>query len=150
MTFKIIETQEELDQIVSGRVNRVKEKHNEEISSLKSLNKTLKKENESLKEEVSKNAEKYKDVDGKLSDLEGKVATYERESVKTKVAMELGIPFELSGKLSGETEEEIRKDAEILSKFIGQKKRPPLRNPEGGGQSNERNDALREMLKGIK
>lgn len=46
------------------------------------------------------------------------IAKYEKESKRVKVAMENGIPYELAGKLSGETEDEIKKDAEAFSKFL--------------------------------
>lgn len=46
------------------------------------------------------------------------IAKYEKESKRVKVAMENGIPYELAGKLSGETEDEMKKDAEAFSKFL--------------------------------
>ena len=50
---------------------------------------------------------------------------------RQKSRVTTGIPFELAERLSGDTEEEIRKDAETLAKFIGGKQPPaPLKSSE--------------------
>ena len=56
---------------------------------------------------------------------------FETSSAKMKIAFESGIPFELAEKLSGETEEEIRADAEKLAGYINSNKQPsPKFSPE--------------------
>ena len=58
--------------------------------------------------------------DGKaaLEALTEENRAYEINSEKIRIALELGIPFELAEKLSGETEKEIRADAEKMLKFL--------------------------------
>lgn len=67
-------------------------------------------------------AENIKKFEGWLSpeeaaELTAKNRSYEINAVKMKVAVESGIPLELAERLAGETEEEIRADAEKLFRF---------------------------------
>lgn len=50
--------------------------------------------------------------------LTEKNRAYEINSEKIRIALESGIPFELAEKLSGETEKEIRADAEKMLKYL--------------------------------
>lgn len=79
--------------------------------------------------EYSKKFEGYtspEDLEKIKNDYDDKIATYERDSVKTKIAIEMGLPLELKDRLRGENEEEIRKDAKLLSGFASNAKEPPL------------------------
>ena len=42
--------------------------------------------------------------------------------MKSQVAYELGLPYGMASRISGETEEDIRKDAESLKELIGSTK----------------------------
>ena len=56
----------------------------------------------------------------------------------------------MANRLSGETEEDIRKDAEALVKLIGNNKpKAPLADPEGN-QSGGKNNAVRALAKSLK
>ena len=121
--FKPIETQEALDAIIKDRIERAKKsaadetakkyegylspddvkKHTDQITAL----------TDKLKESETK----IKESETKIADLTAKNSAYEIASVKTKIAHEVGLPYELADRLSGTTEEEIRKDADALSKF---------------------------------
>lgn len=57
-----------------------------------------------------------------VGDLQSKLKSYELENLKIKIANQAGIPLDLAGRLSGETEEEIKVDAEKLASFIGNNK----------------------------
>lgn len=150
--FKVIETQEQFDNAISERIARIKDKHSAELEELKTSNS---KQVEELKSSNSKQLEEIESLKSKLenaaanseqiSDLKSKLATYERESVKTKVAIELGIPYELSSKLSGNTEEEIREDAEKLSKYVGQKNKAPQFNNQNTSGGDSKAMALKQM-----
>ena len=79
-----------------------------------------------------------------------KLKGYETATVKMKIAHETGIPFELASKLSGDDEEAIRKDAEVMSKFMNKQKEPaPLASTEPPLADNKR-IAMKNMLKGLK
>ncbi len=60
-----------------------------------------------------------------IADLTAKNKAYEVSAIKRKVAIEKGLPEELIERLTGETEEEIKADAENLSKFSVKKKPTP-------------------------
>ena len=72
--FKIIETQEQLDQVIKDRLERERVKLSKEyegkISGLNDQLKTLTEENSSVKQSLEKIAEKDKEIDA----LKGQVA----------------------------------------------------------------------------
>ena len=151
--FKVIETQEQLDGIVKDRVARAEKQTAEKFAGylspeqveekMSDLNKKIEEMGTSLN---SANDKAKADAEA-LASLEAKVKGYETASVKSRVAHEVGIPYELANKLSGETEEDIRKDAETLKPFVTQKQTPPLRDPESRDAGS--GDATKESLKKI-
>ena len=72
-----------------------------------------------LTKTAEENAKKYAGYDKELAERDAKIKGYETASVKTRIAHEVGLPYELSGRLSGDTEDDIRKDAESLVGLIG-------------------------------
>lgn len=54
-----------------------------------------------------------------IKTLTAQVKSYETANIKSKVAMELGLPFGMASRISGETEEDIRKDAQSLRDLMG-------------------------------
>ena len=62
--------------------------------------------------------------------LSKQVTAYQQKELKTRIAMEHKIPFELAGRLTGETEDELKADAQSLSGFITQKPSLPLASTE--------------------
>lgn len=106
-------------------------------------------------DEYKTKAEKYdSDIgskDNKIKELEDKVKKYERDSVKTKIAVGAGLPESMADRLRGETEDELKADAEALAKIVVKKEVAPLGDPEGGrgdnGGDDERRAALRRTIK---
>ncbi len=122
--FKPIETQEAFDAALKDRLERQK----------KSITDEIKKQFEGWisPEDAKKSADQIAALTGKLSESETKIAdltaknsAYEISSVKMKIAHETGLPYELAERLSGSTEDEIRKDAETLSQFTSQPQPTP-------------------------
>ena len=76
---------------------------------------------------------------GQVAELNTRCQTYETDALKTRVAHEVGLPFDLAGRLTGSKEEDIRKDAQNLLQLIKPKTPPaPLRgdpDPSGSGKS---------------
>ncbi len=80
-----------------------------------------------------------------IADLQKQVKGYETAALKQRIAREKRIPFEMADRLSGETEEDLRKDADTLFQFIRSVNGPaPLHNPEPTVDTNDA--ALRQML----
>lgn len=75
---------------------------------------------------------------GQVAELNTRCQTYETDALKTRVAHEVGLPFDLAGRLTGSKEEDIRKDAQNLLQLIKPKTPPaPLRgdpDPSGSGK----------------
>lgn len=69
-------------------------------------------------------ATKESEYEKKIQDLTGEVSSLGLRELKVKIAREKGIPYELAGRLAGEDEESLIKDAESLSKLVTQK--PPV------------------------
>ena len=116
--FEAIETREQFEEAVKDRLEQEKETVRREFSGYLSPEAVEEKYKEYLSPKEAE--EKYK---GYLSpedaaNKDATIAKYEKESKRVKVAMENGIPYELAGKLSGETEDEMKKDAEAFSKFL--------------------------------
>lgn len=127
--FKAIETQEALDAIIKDRIERAKKSAADEAAK--------KYEGFISPDDVKKHTdqiaaltEKLRESDTKIADLTAKNSAYEIASVKTKIAHEVGLPYELAERLSGTTEEEIRKDADALSRFAVHPQATPDFSPE--------------------
>lgn len=122
--FKPIETQEALDAIIKDRIERAKKSAADEAA--KKYEGYLSPDDvKKHTDQIAALTEKLKESDTKINDLTAKNSAYEIASVKTKVAHEVGLPYELAERLSGLTEEEIRKDADALSKFAAPRQATP-------------------------
>lgn len=137
-------TQAEVDSIVSDRVKREQTKHTAELENL----------NNKIAEYEKKIADypnQLKDLNDKLAaqtkayeESQAKIGQYELQTVKLRVAHEMGIPFELAGRLNGTNEEEIIKDAESIKGFVGVKN-IPLKNAEDSKLDNKVDAAFRSL-----
>lgn len=131
--FKPIETQEAFDAAVAD----VKKQYEGWLSP------------EDYNAKTSDLAKQLNDSKTTIADLTAKAKAYESNSLKMRIAHENGIPYELAGKLSGETEEEIKKDAETLAKFVKNQQPQPLANTEHG-HTNGKDAAYKSLLADLK
>ena len=148
--FKKIETQEEFDAAIKDRLAREKEKYADYD--------VLKKENETFKTQIADLEKAKKDLESEkgtfgsqLEALNSKIKGYETDSAKTRIALEMGLPYEMASRLTGSNEEEIRKDAESLAKFVGKNLLAPASTSEPV-QNNEKSntdDALRALVRNM-
>lgn len=156
-------TQDEVNGIVKERLDRAEKKWEEKYANYSSPDDITSKTEElnnkitelgslldSAKEKAGSDAQALADKDQAISDLEAKIKAYETDSVKTRIALEIGIPYELKDKLSGTTEEEIRKDAEKLLPFVSAKATMPLRNPDSNPEVNGVKQAFMKMNPNLK
>lgn len=150
MTFKTIETQEELDAIIGERLKREREAAEKKYAGFdeakekagkydaliaKDLDGQIAKLTADLKAEREKNAAH----DETVSALTTRAVKAEGDLLRVKIAHEIGIPFELAERLKGDDEEALRKDAETLSGYVAKNSTPPLRTtertPNGNGKA---------------
>lgn len=149
--FKAIETQEAFDAAIKSRLERHARTVTDEV--------TKKYEGYLSPEDAAKAAETYtgqiadltaqlETLKTQVSDLTAKNQAHVQSAAKLRIAHEIGIPFELAGRLSGETEEEIRADAESLVKFTTSRQESPRfsgETPTGDPQNAALLQMLREM-----
>ena len=149
--FKIIETQEELNEVISKRVNKEKDKARE-------IEETLTKEIESLRQTLKENEEKltkFNEIEDSHKEQVAKLMAenegYKLMALKQQVAHANGLPYELAERLTGTDEETLTKDAENLKQFVGQSQKPlPLatvEKPEVTKTDEQRKQALQDTLK---
>lgn len=122
--FKPIETQEAFDAAVQSRIDEATKQFENWISPEKAAE-----QNQALQSEIN---------------------TLKSANLRMKIAQETGLPSELAERLTGSTEEEIRKDAEKLSKFSIQNQSIPAFNPEKPPSSDPKTAAYKEMLETLK
>lgn len=119
--FKAITTQEEFDEAIKLRLKREKE----EIEGLQAEVARLTTTNA----ELTKQAETYSTD---LSERDAKIAGYETANLRTRIALQHGLPYDMASRLVGDDEASIKADAEALVALVGKgnKQVPPLRTTE--------------------
>lgn len=147
--FKTIETQEQLDAVISDRLKRERETLKKEYEGYLSPEDVAKKYAGYLSPDDEK--EKYK---GYLSPEEAakkdaKIKGYETDSVKTRIAHEMGLSYGAVAFLKGDNEEAIKKSAESLKALVGNTTTAPLASTETPVASTA-DVALKNTLKGLK
>ena len=123
--FTVIETQEQLDKVIGDRIRRAEAKAAEKYAdyeTLKTQNADYVTQISQLQEQLQKQTETINGNQSIVDDLKAQVQNYESSSLKTKVALEMGLPYQMASRLSGSNEDEIRADAETMAKLIGKQK----------------------------
>lgn len=115
--FKTIETQEELDNIVKERIRREREKFGD-YDDLKKRVSELESENSALKSTVEDDKQTRAGLDAQITELQGQVSNYETANLRTRIALQNGLPYDLADRLQGADEEALRADAERLAGFM--------------------------------
>lgn len=124
--FTPIETQEQLNAIIGERISRAEQKAEEKYADYDDL----KKQNVEFQQQLQAQTEKIKGHKAEIDSLSAKVRAYESSSLKTRIALETGLPYKMAERLNGEDEKAIRQDAEMMVKLMGTNKVAPLGNPE--------------------
>lgn len=145
--FEAITSQEQLDSIIKGRLDRESKKHSEATAELQKELEQLRTSNTEMSTKLKGYDEKYANVDSVIADLQGKVRNYETDSVKTRVSREYGIPWEMRDRLRGETEEEIRADARTFSELLPKSSAPRKSSDTSPASGDTHSDGLREALR---
>ena len=123
--FTPIETQDQFDAMVRDRIARAERSAAEkygDYEDVKKLNADLTTQIAQLTEQIKTQNETINGNKTVVDDLTAKVQAYETASVKTKIALELGLPYQMAERLAGTDEESIRKDAEAMVSLFGSNK----------------------------
>ena len=119
--FTPINTQEEFDAAIKDRIARERAtlmKKYGDYDEIKASLTSLQEEKAGFEKTAKENADKITSLTDQLNAATGKVKAFEIDALKMKAATAAGIPVEFRNRLSGETEEEITKDAETFAKFF--------------------------------
>lgn len=147
MTFKPIETQEQLDAVIGDRIKREGEKVRKEFDGFLSPEEVAKKYEGWMSPEQEK--EKYKNhmSPEDVAKKDAIIKQHETNSAKMRIAHEMGLPYDAVGFIQGDDEEGIKKSAEALKELVGAGEVPPLASHEGGNGSADAE--LKKLLKGL-
>ena len=148
--FKPITTQEEFDAAIKGRLSREKEKYGD-YDQLKSRIAELEEENVGLKSTIEDTNQSKADAERQLEGLRHQIAGYETASLRTRVALQHGLPYDLADRLQGNDEESFKADAERLAGYI-KKSQPvaPIRDSEpqvGDNKTMQMKQMLQELTR---
>ena len=148
MSFKVIETQEELDRIIQDRLTREREKYSD-YEDLKTKNTALETQISTLQASIDESNATIKAHDETVAGLNAKISGFETANLRTKIALQHGIPFDLVDRLAGDDEASIKADAERLAAFVKPKAPvPPLKTTEPN-LGDEKDNAYKSLLKNM-
>lgn len=116
----------------------------DDYEDLKTTNQSLQTQLQQLQDTLD---EKETALNG-VEDIKQELEKYKLKNLKTSIAVEAGIPLELAGRLSGETEDELKADAETLAGFVNKKQPLPLKPTEP--TVDDKDAGLKQMLKNMK
>ena len=130
--FKAITTQEEFDSMVKERLDRQAKKTAEETE--KRFKDWLSPDD--VKAKTADFEKQIADLTAKLGDSKAAYSKLENEKkaldlvrLKESAARDAGLPFELASRLTGTTADDLKADAEALSKLVNAKQGEPYVQP---------------------
>lgn len=151
MSFKTIETQEELDAIIGERIERAKSSVRKEYDEKYS-------DYDSIKDQIGKYNSEKESYEKQIKELNNKVSSFDEisaqnkklqmDSLKVRVALENGLPYQMASRLNGDDEASIIKDAKMMKQYMPGKKLQPLKDTEGN--INEKDEKFKKLLRGLK
>ena len=155
MAFEVIETQEALDKIIGDRLAREKAKFADydDLKNKAGLYDALKTESDKYKADLdaykskeSDWAEKEKKYTADITAKDTEIEKYKKNEARIKAAREAGLPFELADRITGETAEDMAKDAVNLKKYFNHETPAAKSEPAGKPGSDDAYITLARQL----
>lgn len=156
MDFKPIETQEQFEDAIKDRMNRINKKYEswtspdklQEIKDGYEQNASKKFEGYTSPEELQTMKNNY---ESQLETIRNENTSLKASQLRSKVANEFKLPAEMASRLQGSTKEELRADAKTLAELVSTNKAfiLPLHGESTGG-STDKNAAVKELLSQFK
>ena len=140
---------ETIDKVMAEHGKTIQSVKPDDYEELKSAKATLEQQLKDLQNTLSTKEAEFSSYESNLGELQKKVETYKLKDLKTNIANQAGIPLDLAGRLSGETEEEIKADAEKLAGFVNKKQPLPLK-PTEPAKVDEKEQAYSKILENLK
>ena len=148
--FKVIETQEQLNEVIGERLKRAEEKANAAAAEKYADYDEVKKQNDELLKQLTEARNEIEQQKTAILEKDKTIeesASYRTDLAKTKIALKAGLRIEYADRLRGETEEEWTADAEALAKdFATAHQTPPLVNSETKPKKPSTKDQLQDWL----
>ena len=145
--FKPIESQEELDGIIKDRLKRERESTSKKFEGWISPE-----DHQRALDEAAKSFDDYKKAhesdEQTIADLTAKNKAYETASLRSRIAREVGLPYECAERIRGEDEQSMLDDARALKKLVGSSQPIPTKSTETEAPDAE-TAALKTVLNGI-
>lgn len=144
-TFVPIDTQEKFDAAIQKRLDRERAKYSDYDTLKEKAGKYDEIAGKDYEKRLSDMRKELDAANGQVTSLTNRVNAAESALLKGKIAHEYKIPYELSGRLTGNTEDELRKDAETFAKYVSGIAAVPLASTEPAGQD-AKNASLKAVL----
>ena len=160
--FTPINTQEEFDAAIKSRIEQAKRSEKEAVSKtyegwtspddLAKIKAEYDTKIKGFETGQNENAAKIAQYEKDIAERDTKIKGFETSNLKSKIAHEMGIPYELAGRLTGDDETAIRKDAESLSKIIKENGHhsPAARKEDKGDGDDDRTALYKELAQNLK
>lgn len=145
--FTPINTQEEFDSLIKDRLARERAKFSD-YEDIKSKLAEAQTKIADFEKTIESNKKAYDKLTAESQEKDSKIAGYEADALKTSVAINKKLPFEMRKYLQGATEEELNASADELLRLSTPV--PPLANHEPEPPKDSKQQAMRDMLKSIK
>lgn len=139
---------EAIDKVMAEHGKAVQSAKPDDYDDLKSAKENLEKQVGELNGNLQTLTTEKTELETNLEKTSGQVKEYELNSLKTRIANQAGLPFDLAGRLSGETEDEIKADAEKFASFVSKTPPAPLKPTETN--DNDKYDPYKTMLNNLK
>lgn len=151
--FTTIETQEQLNAVIGARISAAQKAAEEKAAAKYSDYAAIKQQNEEyasqitdLQKQLQSQEEKIASHKDEVESLNAKVRSYESSSLKTKIALETGLPYKMAERLTGDDEKSIRADAEAMVQLINaQKPVAPVGSSEPVITGNNKDAAYKQL-----
>ena len=147
MAFKVIETQEQFDELVMDRIGQAKDSVRKEFEGWISPE-ALAEQHSGLQTQIEQLTTDLNAANEQIAQKDGIIRTHETNNMKIKVAHEAGLSYEAVQFLQGTDEDSIKASATALKSLTGMKKAPQY-DPEPAPKD-AKNAALKNMLKEMK
>lgn len=153
--FTPIETQEDLDKIISKRLERERSKYadyeelKEKVASMSEMEKEL----QSTKSALASYETDKTNFEKEITSLKDTLKQKELREMKVNVALKHGLPFEFSNRLVGEDLTTLEEDAQSMAVFIKKNSgmtptKDTERNPRYEGENSGYLTLAKELFKG--
>ena len=150
--FTPITSQEQLDSVIGDRLKREREtvtKKYADYNDLKSRVSDYETQVAALQASLDESAQKIAGYEAEKSELTSRISAYEASSVRMRIAREVGIPYELADRLSGDSEDAIREDAKNFSQYLVKNSTPPPLGDTEGEKGGSSGSVYAQLLSGL-